>query len=122
VAAIEAIKLISQPEFLARAVEVGHRLRRHLLQIQANNPHIVGDVRGLGPMLAMEIVQDAASKTPDMDTTGKITAATLARGLITIRAGLYSNCIRLLPPLTVSDDEIDEAMGILGAAVVEASG
>jgi 4-aminobutyrate aminotransferase/(S)-3-amino-2-methylpropionate transaminase len=93
-----------------------------LQQIQAANPTIVGDVRGLGPMLALEIVQDAASKVPDMETTAKITAGTLARGLITIRAGLYSNCIRLLPPLTVTDEEIDEAMGILREAVAEASG
>ena len=122
VAAIEAIKLISEPAFLARAVAVGQRLRGHLQQIQAAHPQIVGDVRGLGPMLAMEIVKDAASKAPDMDTTAKITAGTLARGLITIRAGLYSNCIRLLPPLTVTDAEIDEAMGILATAVSEASG
>ena len=79
-------------------------------------------MRGLGPMLALEIVKDATSKAPDMDTTGKITAGTLARGLITIRAGLYSNCIRLLPPLTVTDAEIDEAMGILRAAVDEVTG
>jgi 4-aminobutyrate aminotransferase/(S)-3-amino-2-methylpropionate transaminase len=121
VAAIEAIKLISDPAFLARANEVGQRLRGHLQQIQATHPTIVGDVRGLGPMLALEIVKDAASKVPDMDTTAKITAGTLARGLITIRAGLYSNCIRLLPPLTVTDDEIEEAMGILAVAVDEAS-
>ena len=57
-----------------------------------------------------------------MDTTAKITAGTLARGLITIRAGLYSNCIRLLPPLTVTDAEIEEGMGILAVAVSEASG
>jgi 4-aminobutyrate aminotransferase/(S)-3-amino-2-methylpropionate transaminase len=56
-----------------------------------------------------------------MDTTGKITAGTLARGLITIRAGLYSNCIRLLPPLTVTDEEIEEGMGILAVAVEEGS-
>ena len=121
-AAIEAIKLISDPAFLARAVEVGQRLRGHLQQIQAVHPNIVGDVRGLGPMLAMEIVKDTTSKAPDMDTTAKITAGTLARGLITIRAGLYSNCIRLLPPLTVTDAEIDEAMGILAVAVEEAVG
>ena len=71
-------------------------------------------------MLALEIVQDAASKVPDMETTAKINAATLARGLITIRAGLYSNCVRLLPPLTVTDAEIDEAMGVLAVAVDEA--
>lgn len=119
VAAIEAIKQIADPDFLARAIKVGNHLRYHLEQIQAAHPGIVGDVRGIGPMLAMEIVTDAQSKTPDMDTTANITAGTLARGLITIRAGLYSNCVRLLPPLTVTDEEIDEAMEILAAAVAE---
>ena len=117
VAAIEAIKTISDPAFLARAVKVGNHMRYHLNQIQADNPNMVGDVRGLGPMLAMEIVKDATTKEPDMDSTGKITAGTLEKGLITIRAGLYSNCVRFLPPLTVTDDEIDEGMGILAEVV-----
>ncbi len=117
VAAIEAIKTISNPAFLERATKVGNHMRYHLNQIQAANPNMVGDVRGLGPMLAMEIVKDANTKEPDMDTTGKITAGTLEQGLITIRAGLYSNCVRFLPPLTVTDDEIDEGMGILSEVV-----
>ena len=121
VAAIEAIKLINTPEFLARADEIGRQLRAHLEQIQVRHPNIVGDVRGLGPMLAMEMVSDAESKSPSMELTGAITQETLKRGLITIRAGLYSNCVRLLPPLTISDDEIDEAMGILAESVSAAS-
>lgn len=117
VAAIEAIRLIDTPAFLDRATAIGRRLRGHLTQIQARHPERIGDVRGLGPMLAMELVTDAGSKTPDMDATGRITAATLVRGLITIRAGLYSNCVRFLPPLTVTDDEIDEAMAVVAHAV-----
>lgn len=116
-AAIEAIQMIRQPEFLARSVKVGNHMRYHLYQIQADHPEMIGDVRGLGPMLAMEIVQDDETKVPDMEMTTKITAAALSRGLITIRAGLYSNCVRFLPPLTVSDEEIDEGMAILAAAV-----
>ncbi len=117
VAAVAAIKTIREPAFLTRAEAIGQRLRHHLLRIQEENPHIVGDVRGLGPMLAMEIVRDPVTKEPDMERTGAITAATLQQGLITIRAGLYSNCVRLLPPLTVSDAQIDEAMAILADAV-----
>ena len=114
VAAIESVKLISDPAFLERANKVGNHMRYHLKQLQMKYPNIIGDVRGLGPMLAMELVQDAQSKTPNMDLTGKITAATMQKGLITIRAGLYSNCVRFLPPLNVTDDQIDEAMAILG--------
>ena len=122
VAAVEAIKTISDPAFLKRANEIGQKLRGHLQAIQADHPNRVGDVRGLGPMLAMEIVKDAESKAPDMDSTSAITAATLKRGLITIRAGLYSNVVRLLPPLILSDAQIEEGMGILRAAVDEVLG
>ena len=70
-------------------------------------------------MLAMEIVKDASSRVPDMESTGAINAATLNRGLITIRAGLYSNCVRFLPPLNMTDEQIDEGLAILGEACAE---
>ncbi len=117
VAAIEAIDTIRQPAFLARATAVGERMRGHLEAIQAEHPELVGDVRGLGPMLVMELVTDAESKTPDPDATVAVTLGTLERGVITIRAGLYSNCVRFLPPLDISDEEIDEAMAVVADAV-----
>ncbi len=117
VAALASIDTISDPAFLARAEKIGNHIRYHLQQLQQKYPNIIGDVRGIGPMLAIEIVKDATTKEPDMDTTGRITAATLQHGLITIRAGLYSNCVRFLPPLTVSDDQIDEGMAILGTVL-----
>ncbi len=121
VAAIEAISMIRQPEFLARAVEVGERIRGHLLAIQAEVP-LVGDVRGIGPMLAMELVKDRDAKTPAAAETLAVTLEALKRGLIVIRAGLYSNCIRFLPPLTLTDAEIDEGMAIVAESVRLAAG
>ena len=115
VAALATIGIITAPGFLERATAVGERLRAGLLAIQARHD-VVADVRGLGPMLAIELVKDV-SLTPDPDLTLAITKATLERGLITIRAGLYSNCVRLLPPLDVTDEQIDEALGVLHAAV-----
>jgi len=116
VAAIEVIEMIRQPEFLARAQAIGERIRHHLHTIQANHT-CVGDVRGLGPMLAMEFVQDRETKEPNMEATAIVTQETLKRGLITIRAGLYSNCVRFLPPLILTDAEIDEGMAIVAEAV-----
>jgi 4-aminobutyrate aminotransferase/(S)-3-amino-2-methylpropionate transaminase len=117
VAAVEAIEMIRQPQFLQRANEVGQRIRHHMEQIQAENP-IVGDVRGLGAMLAMELVTDRELKTPlSAIATSQVNLETLKRGLITIRAGLYSNCIRFLPPLNISDEQIDEGMAIVADAV-----
>jgi 4-aminobutyrate aminotransferase / (S)-3-amino-2-methylpropionate transaminase / 5-aminovalerate transaminase len=117
VAAVEAIEMIRQPQFLQRANEVGQRIRHHMEQIQTENP-IVGDVRGLGAMLAMELVTDRELKTPlSAVATSQVNLETLKRGLITIRAGLYSNCIRFLPPLNISDEQIDEGMAIVAEAV-----
>jgi len=116
VAAIEAINMIRQPEFLARSVAVGQKLREHLNQIKADND-IVGDVRGLGSMLALELVHDRTTKAPAAAETSQVNAETLKRGVITIRAGLYSNCVRFLPALNITDAELDEAMAIVAESV-----
>ncbi|MEE2672251.1 MAG: aspartate aminotransferase family protein [Myxococcota bacterium] len=119
VAALEALDIITQPEFLARAREVGARIRARLEKIQAEHSELIGDVRGLGPMLAMEVIDDPESRKPSIEATAAINAATLQRGVITIRAGLYSNCVRFLPALDISDAEIDEAMDAVADAVRE---
>lgn len=119
-AALEAVATIREPSFLARARAVGERLREHLLAIGRDHPQ-VGDVRGLGPMLAMEMVVDRATKTPAPELVLRVTQEALARGLIVIRAGLYANCLRLLPPLDLTDEQIDEGMGVLAEAVRAAS-
>jgi 4-aminobutyrate aminotransferase/(S)-3-amino-2-methylpropionate transaminase len=115
-AAIEAIKTISDPAFLKRAEEVGARIRRHLLDLQAEIP-LIGDVRGLGAMMLMELVKERRIKTPAAEETVQVTQEAFKRGLIAIRAGLYSNGIRFLPPLNISDDQIDEGMAVIGEAV-----
>ncbi len=121
VAALEAIEMLSQPDFMARAIAVGDRLRQHLRRLQTQHP-IIGDVRGLGPMLAIELVRDAETKTPATEETIHVSAEALKRGLIIIRAGLYSNCIRFLPPLNITDAEIDEAMSVLHEALEAVEG
>lgn len=116
-AALEAMEIISKPDFLARAEQVGARIRSRLEALQNRFPDLVGDVRGVGPMLVMEIVKDAASRRPCMETTAEITAQTLRRGVITIRAGLYSNCVRFLPALDISDADLEEALDVVDEAV-----
>lgn len=116
-AALEALELIAKPDFLARAQQVGLLIRTRLEKLQARFPDVVGDVRGLGPMLVMDIVRDAASRKPCMETTAAITAETLLRGVITIRAGLFSNCVRFLPALDISDEDLAEAMEVVEESV-----
>ena len=120
-AALAAVEQIETPEFLARAGAVGERLRAGLQALKARYP-IVGDLRGLGPMLVLELVEDATSKTPAPELTDEISAAALRRGLIIIRAGLFSNCLRFLPPLNISDAQIDEGLAALSAAFAEVLG
>ena len=118
-AALKTIELINTPEFLSRAEEVGKRLRAGLEQLQAKHPDRIAEVRGLGPMLVIELVSDE-NLTPDPPLTQAVNKATLARGLITIRAGLYSNCVRFLPPLNITDEQIDEALAVLDVSFTEA--
>jgi 4-aminobutyrate aminotransferase/(S)-3-amino-2-methylpropionate transaminase len=117
VAALEAIDAIARPEFLERSREVGERLRARLEKIQAEHPQLIGDVRGLGSMLVIELVEDPRTRAPSMEATAAVTVETLRRGVITIRAGLRSNCVRFLPPLTITDAELDEAMQVVADSV-----
>jgi 4-aminobutyrate aminotransferase/(S)-3-amino-2-methylpropionate transaminase len=117
VAALEAMSQISQPSFLERSAAVGQRLRIALDEIQAAHPSLIGDVRGLGSMLVMEFVKDPVSKQPWVEATAAVTAETVKRGVITIRAGLYSNCVRFLPPLDITDAQLDEALDVVAASV-----
>ena len=116
-AALAAVEQIAAPAFLGRAAALGERMRGRLLAIQSRHPRWVGDVRGLGPMLAIELVRDPVAKTPWLEATQAVNAATLQRGLITIRCGLFSNCVRFLPPLDLSDEQMDEAMDALDQAM-----
>lgn len=122
-AAIEAIEMIRRPEFLRRACEIGERINRHLLDMQAESA-LIGDVRGIGPMQLMELVTDREAKTPAMQETLQVTLEALKRGLIIIRAGLYSNCIRFMPPLNMTNEQVDEGMAVVAESLraVEAAG
>jgi 4-aminobutyrate aminotransferase/(S)-3-amino-2-methylpropionate transaminase len=116
VAAIEAINTIRQPEFLARVTEIGKLMREILTDLQSRHP-IIGDVRGLGAMMLIELVKDPTSKDPMPDETLAIIKEAYRRGVVFIRAGLYTNCIRFLPPLTITDEQLHEAFEVLEEAM-----
>ncbi|MBL8134621.1 MAG: aspartate aminotransferase family protein [Anaerolineae bacterium] len=116
VAAIETITLLRQPEFLARVEAVGARLRGHLDRLNAEST-LVDDVRGLGAMLLIELVRNPLTRQPAPDETLAVIQEALKRGVIGMRAGIYSNCIRFLPPLVITDEQIDEGMAVFSDAV-----
>jgi 4-aminobutyrate aminotransferase/(S)-3-amino-2-methylpropionate transaminase len=81
----------------------------------------VGDVRGVGPMRLVEFVKDKNSKTPDPDITLSIIKEAVSNGILLIRAGLYSNGIRLLPPLVITENQLAEGLGVLENAIAKFS-
>jgi 4-aminobutyrate aminotransferase/(S)-3-amino-2-methylpropionate transaminase len=116
-AAIQSIELLRAPGFLERARAMGELLRGELLALQEKCP-LVGDVRGLGPMQLVELVTDGAARTPAPDHALAAIRRSVARGVVLIRAGLYSNCIRFMPPLTITDDELREALAVVTDAIM----
>ena len=68
-------------------------------------------------MLAIELVRDPGTKEPDAETASAIADAAFERGLLLLKSGIYSNCIRVLTPLTLTDAELDEALGVWEASI-----
>jgi 4-aminobutyrate aminotransferase len=120
-AAHAVLDAIEKEDLCARALRVGNRMRAHLESLAEEVPNI-GDVRGLGAMVAFELVKDAKTKEPDAALTAEILASAEKRGLILLSCGTEANVVRLLSPLTIQDAVLEEGLGILSAAVKEASG
>jgi 4-aminobutyrate aminotransferase len=122
IAAAHAVLDVIEAEGLcARAARVGQKMRAHLETLQKEIPAI-GDVRGLGAMIAFELVKDPKTKEPDAALTAAILASAEKRGLVLLSCGTEANVVRLLAPLTIPDDILEEGLGLLSAAVKDASG
>lgn len=119
VAAIEALKILSSDEFLQRAVHVGELIRNKLDEWKSKY-QFIGDVRGLGAMRLIEFVKDRNTKEPDVEIAMEIIKDAVSNGIILIRAGLFSNCIRLLPPIVMNDEQILQGLDVLEGAIKRA--
>ena len=109
-AALAVLDVIEDESLVERSAQLGETIRARMLAWQERWPAI-GDVRGLGSMLALEFVSDGAARTPAPDLAHAVVEAALARGLLLITCGVFGNCIRVLVPLVVTDVELDEALG-----------
>jgi len=112
-AALAVLDELTATGFAERADHVGSLLRSRLDEIAARQP-LVGEVRGLGPMLALEL------REPTPDAAKATTAAAFEKGLLLLSCGLYGNVIRLLPPLTATDEELERGLGLLEEALGDA--
>jgi 4-aminobutyrate aminotransferase/(S)-3-amino-2-methylpropionate transaminase len=120
-AALAVLDVIEEEGIVERAAELGESMRRHMLGWQERF-QAIGDVRGLGAMLAIELVADRETKQPAPDLASAVVTEAASRGLLLLKAGIYSNCIRVLSPLTLSDEELDEALSVWEEALEAALG
>jgi 4-aminobutyrate aminotransferase/(S)-3-amino-2-methylpropionate transaminase len=109
-AAAAVLDELASPAFRERAEELAHALRKRLDEIAARQP-LVGEVRGLGAMLALELVEQSG------DAAKAVTAAARDRGLILLSCGLHGNVLRLLPPLSATNEELERGLAILEEAL-----
>jgi 4-aminobutyrate aminotransferase/(S)-3-amino-2-methylpropionate transaminase len=119
-AALAVIDTIERDGLLERAGRIGEIMRHGLLDLQSRFD-LIGDVRGLGAMVAMELVDDRATKHPAKEAANRVIEECYKQGLIVLKAGTYDNVVRLLPPLTIGEDLVEEGLGLIEKALATAS-
>ncbi len=118
-AANAVLDVIEEEGLIERAEVVGKAIRTRWEQIALDVPE-VGDVRGLGSMVGVEMVVDRQTKEPDGDYVGRLMGETQRRGLITVSCGIYHNVLRHLPPLVITDAQLDESLDVLADSALAA--
>lgn len=120
-AALAVIDAMEAERLPVRAQRTGDRVKARFRQ-WARQFSCIGDVRGLGAMVGMELVTDRERRTPDKVLAGRLVAGALERGLVLLASGTFGNTIRVLAPLTTEDAVIDEGLDVMGAALESAVG
>ena len=110
-AALAVLDVFEEEELVARASTIGDTIRARMDEWHQRFD-AVGDVRGLGAMLAIELVRNRDTKVPDAESATAVVEAAAARGVLLLKSGIYGNCIRVLTPLVITDAELDEALGV----------
>jgi 4-aminobutyrate aminotransferase / (S)-3-amino-2-methylpropionate transaminase / 5-aminovalerate transaminase len=118
-AALAVLDVFEEEGLVERAGQLGDTIRARMETWQ-QRWDAIGDVRGLGAMLAIELVHDRQTKDPAPDLASAVVEAAADRGLLLLKSGIYSNCIRVLVPLVISEAELDEALGVWEDALAAA--
>jgi 4-aminobutyrate aminotransferase/(S)-3-amino-2-methylpropionate transaminase len=116
-AALAVVETIEREQLVARAAAMGETMISRLTAMAAGDPRI-GDVRGRGAMVAIELVKPGTIE-PDADLTKRVAAAAHAQGLVVLTCGTYGNVLRFLPPLSMPGHLLNEGLDILAAAFAE---
>jgi 4-aminobutyrate aminotransferase/(S)-3-amino-2-methylpropionate transaminase len=110
-AALAVLDVMEEEALVERATVIGEVMRDRMLAWQERFPQ-VGDVRGLGAMLAIELVRDPQTKQPAPDLATAVTEHAVKHGLLLLKSGIHGNCIRVLVPLVITDAQLDEALEV----------
>jgi 4-aminobutyrate aminotransferase-like enzyme len=117
-AALAVLEAIESEGLCERSQRIGARMMERIEEIKrANDTRPIGDVRGLGAMVAFELVKERGTHEPDADATKAVTAKALEHGLIILSCGYYANTVRLLAPLTIEDAHLEEGLDALASAL-----
>ncbi|MGZ3533830.1 MAG: 4-aminobutyrate--2-oxoglutarate transaminase [Thermodesulfobacteriota bacterium] len=117
-AALAVLDQFRNLNLLSKAEKIGKKVLEKFREFQERYP-VVGDVRGLGPMVGMELVVDRKTKEPATALTKRLINLCREKGLLMISAGTHSNIIRSLMPLVITDDQLDEGLNIIGEVLDE---
>jgi 4-aminobutyrate aminotransferase/(S)-3-amino-2-methylpropionate transaminase len=120
-AALAVLDVFEEERLVEKASYLGEMARARMLQWYHEFP-LVGDVRGLGAMMAIELVRDREQRTPAVEETAAVLSGARARGLILIKAGLFDNVVRLLMPLVTTSEQMERGLDILQATLTDISG
>ncbi len=115
-AGLAVLEAMEQEKMNERATEIGEKVMRKF-KAMYDRFDVIGDVRGLGAMCALELVKDRKSKEPHKELCNRILQEAYTRGLIVLKAGVFDNVIRLLMPLVITDDELEEGLSILEESI-----
>ena len=120
VAGLAVLDIIEEEDLLARAQTIGERIRSRFLELQTRYP-VIGDVRGLGAMVGMELVEDPETKKPAGAFAKRLRQKLFENGVVNIGAGTHHNVLRILVPLTIEDETLGRGLDILSDTMDEVS-
>jgi 4-aminobutyrate aminotransferase/(S)-3-amino-2-methylpropionate transaminase len=117
-AALEVIKIIEEEKLLDRAVKIGERLKEQFLNMK-DKYSIIGEIRGMGAMVAVELVKDQKTKEPATRETARIVEECIKNGVFIATAGINKNVLRMLVSLEITNEQLDEALDVLERAIAK---
>ncbi len=122
-AASAVIDVIEEERLCERSRALGERIKNRIARWQTRNDTLpIGDIRGLGSMVAFELVTERGTHTPDAAATKALVAKAEENGLVLLSCGVFGNAIRILVPLTASDELVEEGLGIIERSMIEVAG